>query len=247
MPGALPPALAARAALAQRRLRDGTEALDGSRRSLAIAVGATTVVLIAVVIAVLGISVHTLRAHSAPVPTSYLMRPVVADGAALPAAAPQRAEAAAPPRMGSWTPEIGRQIAERALHWLSWPYSFAGGNAHGPTYGVAVDKDSRNDPSVRGFDCSGLVLYALAPWRTVAHLASSQYVQAGTWHPTLSTLLPGDLVFWSDDGTVAGVEHVAIYVGDGKVVQAPRSGSRITITPIGQVRTGRIGTVRPLT
>lgn len=162
-----------------------------------------------------------------------------------------RAEAALAAVVGSsrggWTPEIGRSIAERALAWQSWPYSFGAGDASGPTYGHAVDEASRRDGQVKGFDCSGLVLYALAPWRRVDHLASAQYGQAGSFHPALDQLAPGDLIFWSSDGTVSGVGHVAVYIGNGMVVQAPQSGAYVTVTPLDRVEAGRIGVTRPLT
>lgn len=163
---------------------------------------------------------------------------------------------AAPPDTGptapagtasTWTPAIGQQIADRALRWLGWPYSWDAGNADGPTYGKAVDYDSRNDPHVYGFDCSGLVMYAFAPWLSVDHSAADQYTQAGTLHPSVDQLQPGDLVFWSDNGTVAGIGHVAIYLGDGQVVQAPYSGAYIEITPLDQVESGYLGATRPLT
>lgn len=152
-----------------------------------------------------------------------------------------------PAAIGNWTPERGRIIAERALSWLSWPYSFGGGNESGPTYGHPVDHDSRNDGRIKGFDCSGLVMFAVAPWLHLDHLASTQYNQAGSVHPALNWLQPGDLIFWSKDGTVGGIGHVAVYIGDGKVVQAPRSGAYVTVTRLDQVEPGRIGVTRPLT
>jgi cell wall-associated NlpC family hydrolase len=147
---------------------------------------------------------------------------------------------------GQWTAAIGQQIADRALQWLGWPYSYDAGNAQGPTYGRAVDYDSRNDATVFGFDCSGLTLYALAPWRALDHYAATQYNQAGSYHPSTAQLLPGDLVFWSDDGTLAGIGHVAIYLGAGQVVQAPYSGAYIEVTPLDQVESGYYGATRPL-
>jgi len=140
----------------------------------------------------------------------------------------------------------GAQIAQRALSWLGWPYSFDGGNAYGPTLGRAVDKDSRNDGHINGFDCSGLVLYALAPWLSVTHLASAQYTEAGSLHPALNQLQPGDLVFWSTNATAAGIGHVAVYIGDGKVVQAPHSGAYVEVTPMDQVHPGLFGATRPV-
>ena len=147
----------------------------------------------------------------------------------------------------AWSAAIGQQIADRALAWLGWPYTFDGGNVAGPTYGKAVDYDSRNDSHVYGFDCSGLVMYALAPWLSVDHSASDQYTQAGTLHPAVEQLQPGDLVFWSSDGTIAGIGHVAVYLGDGQVVQAPYSGAYIEVTPLDQVEWGYYGATRPVT
>jgi cell wall-associated NlpC family hydrolase len=155
--------------------------------------------------------------------------------------------AIAPNPTGSWTPAIGQTAVNRAMAFMNWPYSFAAGNANGPTYGVAVDYDSRNDAHVRGFDCSGLTLYAYAPYIRLDHYAATQYTQAGHLHPNTASLMPGDLVFWSDDGTISGIGHVAIYIGGGNVIQAPYSGAFITITPLGRVESGYFGATRPLT
>jgi cell wall-associated NlpC family hydrolase len=148
---------------------------------------------------------------------------------------------------GGWTAAIGQAIANRALQWLGWPYTWDGGNADGPTYGKAVDHDSRNDASVYGFDCSGLSLFAVAPWMSLDHFSATQYAQAGSLHPSIAQLQPGDLVFWSDNGSVAGISHDAIYIGGGDVVQAPHSGAYIEITPLNQVESGYYGATRPLT
>jgi cell wall-associated NlpC family hydrolase len=182
--------------------------------------------------------VFTIQAPYNPIfaaDTTPTITPTVTGGKYVPAA------------QGAWTPKRGIRIALRAMHWQGWPYSFDGGNQDGPTYGVAVDHDSRNDPSIKGFDCSGLVMYAMAPYRNLSHSAAAQYEEAGTVHPSLNQLWPGDLIFWSKDGTVEGVGHVAIYIGNGYVIQAPESGSYIQVTRLDQVEPGKIGTTRPLT
>jgi cell wall-associated NlpC family hydrolase len=163
-----------------------------------------------------------------------------------PAANPAAFDAATPRRMGRWTSGVGTRIAQRAAQWLGWPYSFGAGNAEGPTYGHAVDADSRDDGSVLGFDCSGLTLYALAPWRALPHDAAAQYHAAGSFHPSLDQLAPGDLIFWSADGTVQGIGHVAVYIGNGQVVQAPRSGLDVTVSPLYGVERAYMGATRPL-
>jgi peptidoglycan DL-endopeptidase RipA len=152
-----------------------------------------------------------------------------------------------PERIGNWTPRRGVRIAQRAVQWLNLPYSFGAGGPDGPSYGVPVDFDSRRDDTVYGFDCSGLTMYALAPWRRLDHDAAAQYSEAGSFHPSIDTLQPGDLVFWSNDGTVEGIGHVAIYLGGGQVVQAPHSGDVIRVTPIYEVESGTMGATRPLT
>ncbi len=149
--------------------------------------------------------------------------------------------------IGNWTAAAGQTAVNRAMSYINWPYSFAAGNFSGPTYGVAVDYDSRNDAHVFGFDCSGLALYAWAPYIHMAHYAATQYTEAGHVHPNIASLLPGDLVFWSDDGSIAGIGHVAIYIGNGNVIQAPYSGAYIEITPLSDVESGYYGATRPLT
>jgi cell wall-associated NlpC family hydrolase len=163
-----------------------------------------------------------------------------------PAGPPVPAARPASLRIGDWTPQRGLRIARRALRWIGTPYSFAGGGAAGPSYGVAVDRDSRHDNTVYGFDCSGLTMYAVGPWRHLDHDAAAQYTEVGSYHPSIQTLMPGDFVFWSKDGTVQGIGHVAVYIGDGLVVQAPHSGDVIRTTPIYRVDSGTMGATRPL-
>jgi cell wall-associated NlpC family hydrolase len=157
------------------------------------------------------------------------------------------AAAPLPRNPGHWTPALGRYAANRALAWIGTPYAWAGGNAAGPTRGVCAGNGAQHDCQVVGFDCSGLALYGWAPFRALPHLASTQYSVAGRVHPAINELQPGDLVFWSDGGTVAGIHHVAVYIGEGLVVQAPQSGDIVRVTPLRQVDSGYFGATRPLT
>jgi hypothetical protein len=148
------------------------------------------------------------------------------------------------PGGGSWTPAKGRIAAHRALSELGLPYAWAGGNAWGPTRGVCVSGDAWNDCHKIGFDCSGLAMYAWgASWW--AHYAASQYSQAGHYHPGAGNLMPGDLIFWSSNGAVSGIHHVAIYIGGGQMVEAPYSGAYIQISSIWEYG-GFFGATRPL-
>jgi cell wall-associated NlpC family hydrolase len=94
---------------------------------------------------------------------------------------------------------------------LGVPYSWGGGDANGPTYGIAQGANTR------GFDCSGLTLYAYAQAGiTLSHLTWDQMRQ-GQVVP-LSQIQPGDLVFYWGGG------HMALYVGGGQVIHAPQTG-----------------------
>jgi peptidoglycan DL-endopeptidase CwlO len=76
------------------------------------------------------------------------------------------------------------------------------------------------------FDCSGLVMWAFAQVGiSLPHFSGAQY--ADTTHIPMSALEPGDLVFFSDPG-----EHVAIYVGNGEIIEAPHSGAQVHIVPM---------------
>ena len=152
-----------------------------------------------------------------------------------------------PANPGHWTPAIAQAAAWRAIQWIGTPYAWAGGTAAGPSRGTCAGGGAEHDCQLVGFDCSGLVLYAWGPYRSMQHYAATQYVQAGRLHPAINQLLPGDLVFWSSDGTVGGIHHVAVYLGDGYVVQAPESGDIVRVTPLVAVSPGYYGATRPLT
>ena len=151
------------------------------------------------------------------------------------------------PSGGSWSAAAGQNAVNRAMQYKGIPYAFAAGRYGGPTYGVCVNGDAWNDCRVFGFDCSGLSLYGWAPYIHMDHYAATQYGQAGSYHPSTSSLMPGDLVFWSNDGTQSGIHHVAIYIGGGNVIQAPQSGDIVRVTPLFQVDSGYFGATRPLT
>jgi len=79
------------------------------------------------------------------------------------------------------------------------------------------------------FDCSGLTQ---AAWRFAGvSLPRTTYTQinAGRRVPR-SQLLPGDLVFF-----YSGVSHVGLYIGNGKMIHAPRPGAPVRVAPIDEM------------
>ena len=77
------------------------------------------------------------------------------------------------------------------------------------------------------YDCSGLTM---AAWRaagvSLPHNSTQQY--AAVAHISKADLRPGDLVFY-----YSPIHHVAIYIGDGHIIHAPRVGEDVQIASIG--------------
>ncbi len=97
-------------------------------------------------------------------------------------------------------------VAETAKSLLGAPYVWGG---EGP-----------------GYDCSGLSLVA---WRAagvkLAHQSQAQF--ASTTRVNLADIAIGDLVFYGEP-----IHHLGIYIGDGKMIEAPRAGINVRITSI---------------
>ena len=122
-------------------------------------------------------------------------------------------------------------VIQRATSQVGVPYAWGGGDANGPTQGIRDGgvADSYGDYNKVGFDCSGLVLYAFAGVGiSLPHYTGYQY-QKGEKIPT-SEMERGDLIFYGPSGN----HHVAIYLGDGTMVEAPQSGQNVSITPVRQ-------------
>jgi cell wall-associated NlpC family hydrolase len=81
------------------------------------------------------------------------------------------------------------------------------------------------DPSV-GFDCSGLTMWAWAhAGVSLPHSAAMQYDMLP--HIATSDLQPGDLVFY-----YSPISHVGLYIGGGRMVDAPFTGTVVQIEPV---------------
>ncbi len=89
----------------------------------------------------------------------------------------------------------------------------------------------------RSYDCSGLTSEAWIHAGTPIP-RTSQEQWARLRRIPLKELRPGDLVIYFPEAT-----HVAMYLGDGTVVQAPRTGEKVKISPIASNPV--LGAVRP--
>ncbi|GLW07351.1 hypothetical protein Misp01_24810 [Microtetraspora sp. NBRC 13810] len=82
------------------------------------------------------------------------------------------------------------------------------------------------------FDCSGLVQWAFAQAGVKMPRVTHQQFVTGP-QVSLDQAQPGDLIFWRNDPTNPGyISHVAIYWGDGKMLNAPRTGDVVKIAPV---------------
>lgn len=80
------------------------------------------------------------------------------------------------------------------------------------------------------WDCSGLTMTAwAAAGKSLVHYSEAQYLMSIPIRAT--DLAPGDLVFWQ--GAQVHIHHVALYIGDGRIIHAPRSGEPVQITEMG--------------
>ena len=106
--------------------------------------------------------------------------------------------------------------------------------AGGASAAIAFAKAQLGEPYVWGsagpdaWDCSGLTM---AAWRaggvSLPHYSVAQY-DAST--PIgVGELRPGDLLFWGSTSSPSSIFHVALYIGDGMMIHAPRTGRPVVV------------------
>ena len=104
-------------------------------------------------------------------------------------------------------------VLNRAKSFLGTPYVWGGAS-----------------PSDGGFDCSGFTQYVFAQSGYNLNRVSKDQALNGTYVPRGSTQ-PGDLVFYShaQNGVI---DHVGIYLGDGKMIHSPKTGDVVRIADV---------------
>jgi cell wall-associated NlpC family hydrolase len=99
---------------------------------------------------------------------------------------------------------FGKRVVGYAKKFVGVPYSYGGSSPRS------------------GFDCSGFVRYVYAHFGV--SLPHSSYAQFGDGRGvSRGGLRPGDLVFFDALG------HVGLYVGNGRFIHAPHTGTRVRV------------------
>ncbi|MER0100820.1 NlpC/P60 family protein [Corynebacterium sp. KPL2734] len=120
-------------------------------------------------------------------------------------------------------------VIARAESVIGTPYVWGGGDNNGPTGGLRDGgiADSFGDYGRSGFDCSGLTKYAFAAaGLDLPHYSGAQY-QMGN-KVSRDNLQRGDLIFYGAGGS----QHVAIYLGNDQMIEAPQSGQNVQVSPV---------------
>ena len=109
----------------------------------------------------------------------------------------------------------GAAIVETAKKYLGYPYAYGGRTPE------------------EGFDCSGFVYYVYRQ-----HGYDLKPGATNQWNHLPDRVIPqdqlrvGDLVFFSGNGEVSGMEHVGIYIGDGQMIHSGSPATGVVITPL---------------
>lgn len=103
----------------------------------------------------------------------------------------------------------GQAVVNRAMGYLGVPYQWGG-----------------TDPAT-GLDCSGFVQKVFGDLGIELPRVSRDQARTGTEVASIEQARPGDILAFGHP-----VNHVAIYVGDGRMVHAPRTGEVVKVEEI---------------
>ena len=108
----------------------------------------------------------------------------------------------------------GEAVVAEAKKYLGLPYVWGGTS---PT---------------KGMDCSGLVKVVYQHFGIDLPRLSADQARSGTRVASMADARPGDLIAWDNSSRNAGADHIAIYAGGGKMIEAPRTGLDIRLVDV---------------
>lgn len=129
---------------------------------------------------------------------------------------------------------FGQAVIAAAEQYIGTSYSWGGGSYSGPTLGIGTGA------ATVGFDCSGLVMYAIyqASSGSILLLHSSQTqatmgteVDTGSGSQVLGDglLEPGDVIAFYNLDNDSSYDHIGIYIGNGDMIDAPETGQFVRV------------------
>ncbi|GAA2421644.1 hypothetical protein GCM10010191_36560 [Actinomadura vinacea] len=108
-----------------------------------------------------------------------------------------------------------RTVIRAAQTRLGWPYVWGG-----------------ESEAEGGYDCSGLMQFAFAKAGIRLPRVAADQARAG-WVIPYKKAQPGDMLIWANDPTAPGyISHIALYLGDGKMIAAPRRGTVVQVQDV---------------
>ena len=118
-------------------------------------------------------------------------------------------------------------IINAAMSQLGVNYSWGGGGTKGASTG------SGKGSKTVGFDCSGLVQYAYSKVGiALPRTAATQGTQGVK--TSIDKLQPGDLVAWNSG------KHIAVYAGNGNIIEAPHTGAQVRTRTLSKKELGAV-------
>lgn len=125
-----------------------------------------------------------------------------------------------------------------------YPYVFGGGTGDGPGPSNTESKDAGEV----GFDCSSVTSFAYKQGSGIQlpRTARAQWAAYQSNRVSPEEIQPGDLIFWAYGRLGSTVSHVAIYIGDGQMIEASRGANMVKQTPARLSGNGFVGVARVL-
>jgi peptidoglycan DL-endopeptidase CwlO len=145
-----------------------------------------------------------------------ILQPIQATGAAAFSSALSKVTATgtAGDPSGNGSTVTGQDVVAEAKKYIGLPYVWGG---------TSITK---------GVDCSGLVQ---SVYKTLGYdlpRVSADQARAGQPVASMAQAQPGDLIAWDNSSRNNGADHIAIYAGNGKMIEAPRTGLDVRLVDV---------------